>query len=322
MTERMEGGELRGESGEGDVRADARMDEATYEPEAHVENSGRIEESEAIEQAVVDLVDAVEMIPLDAQADETPDAEDPARRYGAVELTPGAVLQDEDWNEGGGSPAGTVAKVDSFTQEAGTHTRAQPEALGMDFKPVPAAQPGEGAVETERTAEPATGEVSHNDHWSSEVALDGKGGAPVTPMDGERAPGEEAIDTVEEGSSGVDFELFRETVNDGIAVPREAIEAVEEDELSRGSRRMEEVLGRAVTDPAFRAALREDAEAALEGHDLTPEVFNLLTRIDPDRLEQLAGRLHAQFEDLQNPATQEVLKKSLDALLQDPGPGG
>jgi hypothetical protein len=54
---------------------------------------------------------------------------------------------------------------------------------------------------------------------------------------------------------------------------------------------VERVIGRAVTDAAFRAALINNAREACKGYDLTEEELNALEALDSDSLAAFAGTL-------------------------------
>jgi hypothetical protein len=54
---------------------------------------------------------------------------------------------------------------------------------------------------------------------------------------------------------------------------------------------IEQVLGRAATDSAFRAALIENARAACAGYDLTPEELDALEQLDAESLANFVGSL-------------------------------
>jgi hypothetical protein len=54
---------------------------------------------------------------------------------------------------------------------------------------------------------------------------------------------------------------------------------------------VERVIGRAVTDAAFREALIKNARAACKGYDLTEEELDALEALDGDSLANFAGTL-------------------------------
>lgn len=54
---------------------------------------------------------------------------------------------------------------------------------------------------------------------------------------------------------------------------------------------IERVLGRAVTDSQFRAALIEDAREACKEYDLTADELDALEKLDADSLMAFAGSL-------------------------------
>ena len=54
---------------------------------------------------------------------------------------------------------------------------------------------------------------------------------------------------------------------------------------------VERVIGRAVTDAAFRKALIENAREACKGYDLTEDELNALEALDAESLANFAGTL-------------------------------
>ncbi|MBK9941794.1 MAG: Franean1_4349 family RiPP [Kouleothrix sp.] len=54
---------------------------------------------------------------------------------------------------------------------------------------------------------------------------------------------------------------------------------------------VERVIGRAVTDSEFRAALIANARAACQGYDLTEDELNALEALDAESLAAFAGTL-------------------------------
>jgi lipopolysaccharide biosynthesis protein len=54
---------------------------------------------------------------------------------------------------------------------------------------------------------------------------------------------------------------------------------------------IERVIGRAVTDPEFRARLIEDAHAACAEYDLTDAELDALEKLDADSIVAFAGTL-------------------------------
>ena len=54
---------------------------------------------------------------------------------------------------------------------------------------------------------------------------------------------------------------------------------------------VEQVIGKLVMDPEFRAAVAKDANAALAGYDLTDEERDGLSRVDASSFEQAASAL-------------------------------
>lgn len=54
---------------------------------------------------------------------------------------------------------------------------------------------------------------------------------------------------------------------------------------------VERILGRAVTDSAFRQALIDNARAACQGYDLTEDELDALEKLDAQSLLAFAGTL-------------------------------
>lgn len=77
------------------------LDERTVEPEAHLEADADMNLAENVEHAFRTVVDAAGA----PQEGEKPLASsDAARRYSAVEMIPGDVSVDQDWNEEDDAP--------------------------------------------------------------------------------------------------------------------------------------------------------------------------------------------------------------------------
>jgi hypothetical protein len=135
-----EGREL-DEVSEQDREASRELNAATLEPVGSVETAGEIDEAEAIEAAVINLLvmPSVEGQPANLDKDgEGGETIDPRDEYSGVALREGEVLQDEDWNEDGGSTDVVMdgeAKDDQHGDEM------------MDFKPIPAEESSEGVLD-------------------------------------------------------------------------------------------------------------------------------------------------------------------------------
>ena len=54
---------------------------------------------------------------------------------------------------------------------------------------------------------------------------------------------------------------------------------------------VQNLIGRAVMDKAFRELLFSDPDKAFEGHDLTAEEKAVLRKLDPDEVADFAGKL-------------------------------
>jgi hypothetical protein len=54
---------------------------------------------------------------------------------------------------------------------------------------------------------------------------------------------------------------------------------------------VEMIIGKAVTDAAFRKQLFEDPDTALKGYDLLPEELEALKAIEKEAIEKFAGEL-------------------------------
>lgn len=57
------------------------------------------------------------------------------------------------------------------------------------------------------------------------------------------------------------------------------------------SEAVQQIIGRAATDSAFRKLLIEDAARACKGYDLTEEELEALEALDGNSLEEFAGKL-------------------------------
>jgi hypothetical protein len=176
--------------------------------------------------------------------------------------------------------------------------------------------------------------VAHEHDSSGEVALDGKGEAPAldgkgddidpdvkfidpepfvqdgkisgpTPKGDEMDKVDVADPTfkVEIDPSAGELKIVKGEVESGVDVPTDAKDpAYIKDKLEglesiTGYENLEPILGRAVTDPAFRRLLMENPEAAVGSYGLNPEELELLGQIDPEQLDQLAGEVQARFAD-------------------------
>jgi hypothetical protein len=58
---------------------------------------------------------------------------------------------------------------------------------------------------------------------------------------------------------------------------------------------IERVIGRAVTDSAFRQALIDDARAACKDYDLTEDELDALDKLDANSLMAFAGTLDSRI---------------------------
>ena len=58
---------------------------------------------------------------------------------------------------------------------------------------------------------------------------------------------------------------------------------------------IERVIGRAVTDSAFRQALIDDARVACQGYDLTEDELDALEKLDASSLMAFAGTLDSRI---------------------------
>lgn len=54
---------------------------------------------------------------------------------------------------------------------------------------------------------------------------------------------------------------------------------------------VQNLIGRAVMDKAFRKLLFSDPDKAFEGYDLTEEEKTILRNLDPDEVADFAGKL-------------------------------
>jgi hypothetical protein len=54
---------------------------------------------------------------------------------------------------------------------------------------------------------------------------------------------------------------------------------------------VQNLIGRAVMDEAFRKQLFSDPDKAFQGYDLTSEEKDLLRNLDPDEVANFAGKL-------------------------------
>jgi ribosomal protein L11 methyltransferase len=86
-------------------------------------------------------------------------------------------------------------------------------------------------------------------------------------------------------------------------------------ESSTGYENLEPILGRAVTDPAFREQLAHDRDAALVAYELTEEEHHLLSQINPEQLEQMAEELQARYAESADPVIQTAQGILLAELL-------
>jgi hypothetical protein len=128
----------------------AELDEATHEPGARVEQEGDYAEAKAIEGALTELVDTKregQALPclgsVDGEAQN-----DWAMHFRVVEDGRGEVLQDQDWNEEGGTDAWR-----SLGAEVEDDRQGDPM---MCFKPVPAQESQEDALDRESVGVPGS----------------------------------------------------------------------------------------------------------------------------------------------------------------------
>ncbi|GAB4442236.1 MAG: Franean1_4349 family RiPP [Chloroflexi bacterium OHK40] len=58
---------------------------------------------------------------------------------------------------------------------------------------------------------------------------------------------------------------------------------------------VQQIIGRAVTDPEFRQQLIDDARSACAGYDLTDDELNALEALDQESMQAFAGTLDARL---------------------------
>ncbi len=77
---------------------------------------------------------------------------------------------------------------------------------------------------------------------------------------------------------------------------------------------LDEITGRAITDPEFREGLRNDPEATLRaaGYTVTPEVLNAIKAASKDDLDAVASEYERRF----------LSRQSIAADDDDTGGGG
>jgi len=140
MNERIEAPEEEPMEGREEVSKSegASLDEATVDPEARVEREGDYTEAEAIESAVVTLIDeAPETPPESKPASLDKDGEgsetfDPRKEYSSVEMDQGEVLQDDDWNEGQPREGDSPNQVAMITGDRSPETPPVEEISNVD----------------------------------------------------------------------------------------------------------------------------------------------------------------------------------------------
>ena len=124
------------------VEAKQTVDRAAFAPEDTVEKTSDFKEAEAVQEAFVAVMPAV-------QLSETPPAPEtgqdsggksglgnqntnPADHYAGVNMTQGEVLKDNDWNEDGSNPNNVETYTPSLTENQATaaeHIEGQSEAV-------------------------------------------------------------------------------------------------------------------------------------------------------------------------------------------------
>jgi acyl-CoA hydrolase len=58
---------------------------------------------------------------------------------------------------------------------------------------------------------------------------------------------------------------------------------------------VQQIIGRAVTDPEFRQQLIDDARSACQGYELTDDELNALEALDQESMRAFAGTLDARL---------------------------
>lgn len=94
--------------------------------------------------------------------------------------------------------------------------------------------------------------------------------------------------------------------------PRWMVESLE---AMIGYENLEPILGRAVTNKAFREQLVGDPDAALGEYDLSDEELSLLGQISPNQLEQMAEEVRARFDESIDASIQAAQGTLLAELL-------
>jgi hypothetical protein len=321
----------------GETTDEVELDEATLDPAALIEAQQEYGQAEAIESALTDLVVSGDSEGANAPATEELDVE--------VEGLVGQVRAgyDSEGSSQGNVETEIAQGYDELDREGSSkgnveitsgHDAGDPvplEELTYDHKPIPA---DEGTVDLDGKGNDIRfdPEVKLDQDDRGYHKLDAQEGViPDVEMHDERAfkfdPEEGAlpkidseegivlggIDTLDSGEGFVDFKFFRSDaqvkLDSDIAKDPAYLEGMEP------SQSLESALGRAVTDPAFRQELMENAQDALTEYDLSTREIELLSQIDPDGLQQVAEQIKSQFENLDNPTAQTVLGRIITNVL-------
>ncbi len=273
------------------------LDDATYEPRAHVENSGDYTQSEDIQRTLAEL----------AENEERGLAEQTEIRGDLDSTTSDQDEEDKDEATPINLPGPQPANEDVALSPDDVKLSEEPEPGPDPFKdvsdlPIPVFNEDDGNVDVSPIPVPLPnpadgGNVASEDDWEAPNANLAKGGDPHDPPPPPDLTGD------------------RELSPDDVKLePAPDFEA-----LNEGERAVVDVIGRAITDEEYRAALFTDAQAATSDHAVTEEDQAGLNEMTPEAFEFFSAEVEAR---LSVAGEQQTLAQVVHAVWRDLNPGG
>ncbi|MBT7016652.1 MAG: hypothetical protein HN855_04420 [Anaerolineae bacterium] len=272
------------------------LDDVTYEPRAHVEKSDDYTQAEDIQKSLTELAEnekegLAEQVKIRGDLDNITSDQDEEDKDEATPINlpspqPGQISEEPGHgpnpftNIAGGPEDVADLPIPIFNEvDSGAEDNVEVSPI-----PVPLPNPADG------------GNIASEDDWESPNANITKGGDPHEPP------------------PPPDLSAQRELSPDDVKLePAPDFEA-----LNEGERAVVDVIGKAITDEEYRAALFADAQAATDSHAVTPEDQAGLSEMTPESFEFFAAEVEAR---LAATADEQTLAQVVHSVWRDLNPG-